>query len=208
MNRRQRRSREAYSDTSQINSADHIPLSRPPPTSATTDIKPKTLYEIAAARQKDLARNGTSISSSSLSTSDMESKDKAARFVTVHPDGTISEDEDDGEDVAPDSTSSYPILDTLFLALPLSFLHFTLSVLAAHQYAQTLKFPPLIFDTAFVAFPFLSFLIHLCHGHLLPRSFRFPAAVGQLLYLIAANIGSFVCSGVKAHALCANSPTA
>lgn len=70
------------------------------------------------------------------------------------------------------SEAENPLLDTLFLASSLSDLHFTLHVLTVHQYAQELRFPPIIQRTFLVAFPTLTFAIHLFHGCLFPRAFH------------------------------------
>jgi hypothetical protein len=86
--------------------------------------------------------------------------------------------------------------DTLFLALSLSCLHFTLSFLTVHQYAQELRLLPIVLNTIFVALPTLALVIHLVHGHLfgltsgrVPRRLRKAATVAQqVLFLLAANI--------------------
>lgn len=46
-------------------------------------------------------------------------------------------------------------------------LNFTLSLLAAHQFAQDIPLRMLTFDAVFVTFPALTFLIHLLHGHII-----------------------------------------
>lgn len=196
MNRRQRRSAAAKSGASPVQSAEDIPLSRPFVEPQSAQARAKTLYELADERQRELANKDTNSSSwSSLFTSSYAgSKSASTKFVTIDPDGSISGNrpEDAGDDANDYSASPFPILDTLFLALPLSCIHFTLSVLTAHQYAQALEFQPLIISTVFVAFPFLMFLIHLCHGHLIPSSItsgvHVPTVISQLCYFIAANI--------------------
>ena len=195
MNRRQRRSAAVKSGTSPIQSVEDIPLSRSFPEPSGAQARPQTLYELADQRQREFASKKTNSSSwsSLFPSSNTGSKPASTKFVTIDPGGSISATQsEDADDDVGDSDSPFPILETLFLALPLLCIHFTLSVLTAHQYAQTLEFQPLIISTVFVAFPFLMFLIHLCHGHLIPVSItsglHVPTIVGQLCYLVAANI--------------------
>jgi hypothetical protein len=190
MNRRQHRAAASTSGsakTTSITSADQIPLSRP----QTTTSEAKTLYEIAAERQAKLAPHGQPFPKSA------QASDKT-KFVKINANGSIEdtpapgdhpEDLDSGE-------SAKPIFDTVFLALPLSCLHFTLSVLTVHQYAQELTFGPIIFNTAFVAFPTLCLLIHLLHGHLLalpggaqPEVMRKASStIRPILFVLTANV--------------------
>ena len=168
-------------------------MSRPDTTRPTGK---KTLYEVAAERQAQLAAHGQPFRKSNSNESVPET-----RYVKLTPQGEITglsspwveEEEEDSET----ETTINPILDTLFLALPLSFLHFTLAVLTAHQYAQELKFAPIILSTVFTAFPTLALLIHLVHGHLLsrpahallPDRVKGAVEVGQqLLFLLVANV--------------------
>jgi hypothetical protein len=202
MNRRQRRAAAAApnSPSDGISSASDIPLARPP-SSTSTKPKAKTLYEIAAERQAELAPHGQPFPKDTKQNSNTSTSSEATKLVTLSPNGEISE-------ATPTTTSSdllvteppNPILDTLLLSFPLSCLHFTLSFLAAHQYAQQdlVSLPALLKQTIIVAFPTLTLLIHIFHGHALPQirntstfSPRIRAATRvalQILYLIIANI--------------------
>jgi len=181
-------------------SADDIPLSRPPPSSTASTFtssadRPKTLYEIAAERRAALQPSDETLFS--------RSKGKgSAEFLKIAPDGsitpgTISTDHDHDEGEEGEGEPISPFFDTLFLALPLSVLHFTLAVLAAHQYAQELRFPPLARQTVLVALPTLFLLIHTAHGRIFPQQQRLPLsartrhALGifrQTVFLIVANV--------------------
>ncbi|KLJ09415.1 hypothetical protein EMPG_15185 [Blastomyces silverae] len=148
-----------------------IPLSRPPTNNPSQKPKAKTLYELAAEREAELGR---SRSKTSLK------PPPGAEFVTISPEGEIvrvsdskstannlhsnptsADDETDVDEPIP------PLPDTILLSLPLSVLHLTLSFLAAHQYAQDIPLRKLIQNTIFVAFPVLTFVIHLAHGHII-----------------------------------------
>jgi hypothetical protein len=182
MTRKQRRA-------AQLTSAADIPLSRPPNTAR--EKNGKTLLEIAAERQAQLAPRGQPFPKSSNIPSD-------AQFVTISPEGKVTESA--STDLKVDNTDSKNsvvlIFDTIFLALPLSCLHFTLSFLTAHQYAQELRVLPIILNTIFVAFPTLTLVIHLLHGHLFGlnaakvpgRLQKAATVVQQILFLLAANI--------------------
>ena len=65
-----------------------------------------------------------------------------------------------------------PLIDTLFTSLPLTTVHFTLSFLAAHQYIQEIAWKQLLKESIFIAFPVLTFIIHLAHGHILSFPLR------------------------------------
>ena len=188
MNRCRRRGAASKSrETSKIKSAAEIPMARPKFDKA----QGTTLYEMAAARQAQLMAPGRPSPKSASSTDD-------SVRVMLSPDGrmTTEASADEDVDLSGASTTAHPILDTIFLALPLSSLHFTLSVLTVHQYAQELKFAPIIRNTVLVALPTLVLLVHLLHGHLiaLPMT-SFPVAVRhamslarQLLFVVAANV--------------------
>lgn len=235
MNRRQRRSAaktsqsQSRASTTAAEPNVDVPLARPPPPPPR---KSKTLYEIAAEKQAELSKHGQpfspSFSSSSLPKSALKTKE-----LHLHPNGSLSDNPPPltTSPLTYTSTSTYPVsssvddlpshsqddsssidlpalLDTLFTSLTLSILHFTLSFLAAHQYAQTLEPFPLVFQSAFLAFPLLTFLIHLAHGHLIRIPYLFvpppPQGTGttttttqqthahprplQALFLLAANV--------------------
>jgi hypothetical protein len=191
MSRKQRRAvaaaAAADSTSAQLTSAADIPLSRP----NTSREKGKTLLEIAAERQAQLAPRGQPFPKST----DLPG---STQFVTISPDGKITDSAPTDHKVNDADTAepASPVLDTIFLALPLSCLHFTLSFLTAHQYAQELHLLPIILNTVFVAFPTLTLVIHLVHGHLLgltsvtiPKGLQTAATVAQqILFLLAANI--------------------
>lgn len=149
------------------------------PSTGTTQLPGKTLYEIAAARQAQLRSRGEVWPGAA--------EPQNVKIVTVKPGGKV--EEGDAEPVS-------PLLDTLFLAASLSALHFTLEVLTVHQYAQELRFPPIFAHTSFVAFPTLLLAVHFAHGHLPPLSRMTPSdrlrqrarAARQMLFLIAANV--------------------
>ena len=187
MTRKQRRAAGAESSNARLTSAADIPLSRP----NTTRENGKTLLEIAAERQAHLKSHGQPFPQSK----DLSSE---TQFVTISPDGKVTDSSSPDQTLDDPHISDpvSPILDTLFLALPLSCLHFTLSFLTAHQYAQELRWLPIIQNTLFVAFPTLALVIHLLHGHLFGLGSRnvsgtlLKAAtlVQQILFLLAANI--------------------
>lgn len=83
--------------------------------------------------------------------------------------GTEKEEEGkEGEDELP------PLIDTLFTSIPLTTVHFTLAFLAAHQYVQEIIWSELVRESLLIAFPVLTFCIHLAHGHIINfSSFRF-----------------------------------
>ncbi|PGH04591.1 hypothetical protein GX51_03424 [Blastomyces parvus] len=172
-NRKERRAAQASSAAGDYDDFDpaSIPLSRPPTNNLVQKPKAKTLYELAAEREAELGRSG---SKTSLK------PPPGAEFVTISPEGEIvrandseltannphrspssADDEADSDEPIP------PLPDTILLSLPLSVLHLTLSYLAAHQYAQDIPLRQLIQSTIFVAFPVLTFVIHLAHGHVI-----------------------------------------
>lgn len=162
--------------------AESIPLARPSRnTFQSSDSKMKTLYEIAAERQ------GVQVSPPSR---DPNTRATKTEFVHISPTGELSvsdspdtpntdpapaaakssdADPDDGD--AGGEAPVPPLPDTLLTSFPLAALNFTLSYLAAYQFAQEIHLRKLIFDAAFVAFPGLTILIHFVHGHII----SFPA---------------------------------
>ena len=214
MNRRERRNAQHANDSSSLNAASDIPLA-PPPKSNTR--KAKTLYEIAAEKQAELSKHGQPFSP----TSGLDQK-IATQTIRLGPDGTLHTGEPTltASPATYSSTGGYPVsssaseldvqsteiplLDTLFMSLTLSALHFTLSVLAAHQYAQSIDWTSLSFQTLLAAFPVLTFLVHLTHGHIVHVPFLTPPTRSsslrnnssvsattlplQLLFLILANV--------------------
>jgi hypothetical protein len=191
MNRRQRRAAAAKTPASNgISSASEIPMARPPSPNASTP-KAKTLYEIAAERQRELAPHGQPFPKDTED-ANIPKPANETKFVTLTPGGTIS----DTPSSATASEALPPFLDTLLLSAPLSSLHFTLAFLTFHQYGQpdSLSVPSLIKESLFVAFPTLTLLIHIVHGHALPSisistQTRLAVKIAQqLAFIITANI--------------------
>lgn len=207
MNRRQRRAAAANGPSSaelssaELSSASEIPMARPPPPTSSNP-KPKTLYEIAQERQAELFPHGQPFPKDTK-TLNSSSTSNATKVVTITPDGKISDTTSaEAEAVIaaaadpPASEPLPPLVDTLLLSFPLTSLHFTLTFLTYHQYAQPdhLALPTLLKESIFIAFPTLTFLIHIAHGHALPApdlSPRIRSAIKiaqQLVFVITANI--------------------
>ena len=166
--------------------ADSIPLARPSRnTPQTLDSKAKTLYQIAAERQGVEVVPPSSASKKgvlkpefvhvlptgelSMSSSPNTPPSNSAP-ATPEPSNATPEDGDDGDNNE-DEALVPPLLDTLLSSFPLAALNFTLSFLAAHQFAQEIHLQRLIFDAVLIAFPALTVLIHFAHGHII----SFPA---------------------------------
>ncbi|KAL4761745.1 uncharacterized protein BDW70DRAFT_41925 [Aspergillus foveolatus] len=174
-NRKQRRAAAAVSRTDSFDPSS-IPLARPPQTDALRGQKKgKTLVDLIAERQGELEGR----LSSSGPKENVETK-----YVTIDPktgeispfdevnhssSGTGQEEqssEDNTTDEASEDDRLPPLIDTILLSFPLTVLHLTLGYLAAHQYAQSINLPALFRNSGFVAFPMLTVLIHLAHGHI------------------------------------------
>jgi hypothetical protein len=188
MTRKQRRAAGAEPTNRELTSAADIPLSHP---NTTRGKEGKTLLEIAAERQAQLAARGQPFPKS-------DNLPSETQFVSITPDGKIRESSSTSHGLE-DTGALEPgsaFFDTLFLALSLSCLHFTLSFLTVHQYAQELRLLPIALNTIFVALPTLALVIHLLHGHLfgltsgrVPGRLQKAAVVAQqVLFLLAANI--------------------
>jgi hypothetical protein len=203
MNRRQRRAAAATSPArAELSSASKIPMVRPSSPNSSRP-KAKTLYEIAAERQADLAPHGTPFPKDGKETKARASAVEGNKLLTLTSDGAISDTTPPAAAAAGTSPAEAdlplsPHLDTLLLSTPLSSLHFTLSFLTAHQYAQQdhLSIPTLLRQTLLVALPTLTLLIHLAHGHALPfatttftpRTRLVVQVARQCMFLLAANI--------------------
>jgi hypothetical protein len=159
-NRKQRRAAAKKSASATPGDVSSIPLTQPP-SSTQANPKGKTLYELAAERQSLLSA-GQPFSSPPEKPSTALN---GTKFVKISPDETLSPD--DSTEVETEKEESSPLFDTIFLSITLSMIHFTLSVLTAHQYAQELHIPPLLATSLFIAFPILTFLVHLIHGHVI-----------------------------------------
>lgn len=180
MNRKQRRAQEAKQD--KLQSADQIPLARPPQDNQRSA---KTLYELAAERQAQLS--ATDDTKTTLPT-----KENVVN-VAIGPDGEIRTldgsalpSQQTGDDIS-------PWLDTLLLSLSLSAVHFTFEALTVHQYADELVWSAVFWHTVIKAFPILTLLIHFMHGHLVAveTSRKTSDALGglkQILFLVVANV--------------------
>ncbi|KAF7506246.1 hypothetical protein GJ744_012138 [Endocarpon pusillum] len=200
MNRRQRRALMAKEcPSAELSSAAEIPMERPR-SSDCNKPKTKTLYEIAAERQAELAPHGQPFLEET-ERNDASTISKTTKLVAVSPDGKISEipsSKAEATASTPDSSAEPlpPLLDTLLLSFPFTCLHFTLSFLTVHQYAQPdfHSIPTLLKQSIFVALPTLTLLIHLAHGHALPfphlsQRARFATKTAQqVAFIITANI--------------------
>ncbi|KAL4866315.1 hypothetical protein BDV12DRAFT_136699 [Aspergillus spectabilis] len=179
LNRKHRRAAAAASQTDFFNPSS-IPLARPPQNDTSNrQSGGKTLVDIIT--EKQIQSGGLS------STKGIETK-----YLTIDPDtGELSpfgesslsdtgtgKEEHPVEEVETDKVQEQleddepipPLIDTLLLSVPLTVLHLTLGYLAAHQYAQEIELNVLFRNSSFVAFPTLTLLIHLAHGHII--SFR------------------------------------
>ncbi|ETI21469.1 hypothetical protein G647_07816 [Cladophialophora carrionii CBS 160.54] len=211
MNRKQRRARDS---TDHISTADDIPLAPPPEKTKTRDPKTKTLLEIAAERQAELLGSKSGIHAAQTPIDADALKPENIVQVKIGPDGSIVPDSSaiaaatatatamsgtpggSSSSSSSEAVSDTPWLDTILLASSLGAVHFTLSVLAMHQYAEELQFQPLVVQTLGIAFPTLTVLIALFHGDLLPASLArlSPPAKGwvvaarSLVYLVVANV--------------------
>ncbi|KAL3472998.1 hypothetical protein BJX99DRAFT_204352 [Aspergillus californicus] len=173
-NRKQRRA-AAAADTDSFDPSS-IPLARPQTESKSqkSQKNERTLVDMIAERQGELGKIAGS-------------KGTETKYVTVDPetgdifpfDGTglvsagksqasteVVSNANQTEDQHEDDNPLSPIIDTLLLSIPLTVLHLTLGYLAAHQYAQKIELGALFRNSALLAFPMLTLLIHLSHGHI------------------------------------------
>ncbi|EEH40461.1 hypothetical protein PAAG_02516 [Paracoccidioides lutzii Pb01] len=172
-NRKERRAAQASTAGNAAFDPASIPLSRPSVVNnSSPNAKARTLYEIAAEREAELK---------GIRPKEDLKPPSGTEFVTISPSGEISRVDDPSElstknqsntsappgDEADVNAPIPPLPDTIFISMPLSVLHFTLSFLAAHQYAQEIPLQTLLRESAFVSFPTLTFLIHLAHGHII-----------------------------------------
>ncbi|KAH8696183.1 hypothetical protein BGW36DRAFT_380392 [Talaromyces proteolyticus] len=194
-NRKQRRAAAAAVKRDQEPNNFEIPLARPPTGSHNTKKQngEKTLLELAAERQAGFAtprvttnkstkkgerKNG---SSDEAKLFDMDATE--TQFIQISPDGEVSQftpedptTQKDGKEEEEEGNGELPpIIDTLLLSMPLTTLHFTLAFLAAHQYAQTIHFKELAYESMAIAFPVLTFCIHVAHGHVLTLTRKKPS---------------------------------
>jgi hypothetical protein len=194
-NRKQRRAAAAAAaEDENTFAASSIPLSRPPEfsnkTKSSSTRQAKTLLEIAAERQQELNQhignsntndgknkttqlpNGQFIDLNATETQFLELS-STGQISNLDPNNLPSkkssnattEDEEDDAELP-------PLIDTLFTSIPLTTVHFTLAFLAAHQYVQEIIWKDLVKESLFIAFPMLTFIIHLAHGHIISFSRR------------------------------------
>ncbi|EAW17550.1 uncharacterized protein NFIA_074700 [Aspergillus fischeri NRRL 181] len=187
-NRKQRRAAAAATATSAASTPDSsfdpssIPLAHPQKPSPDNVLRGKTLVELIAERQneilgkeqRDTAKSGPEtqfmsvdplsgkISQFDPSMLSKEQSDEGDRAGPATEDSQIEPDTTDNGDDAPIP----PLIDTLLLSVPLTTLHLTLAYLAAHQYAETIELEKLLRESTFIAFPILTLLVHLAHGHI------------------------------------------
>lgn len=207
-NRRQRRSQAPTPTTSTT-----IPHTRAADDPRNSRRPTKTLLELASERQllsSHLPPDAKLTSSNVVNVTISPSGEVRTLDGSPLPAGLSSTTDADGNVVASPTTTTTttpnddndmlieedidPRLDTLLLSISLSAVHFTLSVLTMHQYAQALVFRPLIVQTLFIAFPTLTLLIHFFRGHLLPSiplsntTANAIRVLRSVLYLLIANV--------------------
>ncbi|KAE8350576.1 hypothetical protein BDV28DRAFT_36361 [Aspergillus coremiiformis] len=177
-NRKQRRAAAAASKSDF--DASSIPMAHPP-RSSTRNPKEKTLVELISERQGQLLDLGQETNSAGMETRFMsidptsgeisnfdaselsgEQQGNNGSVMGSPSDGKNGSAEDEDEPDAPIP----PFIDTVLLSVPLTTLHMTLAYLAAHQYAEYIELDKLIRESILVAFPILTFAIHLAHGHI------------------------------------------
>ncbi|KAI9928213.1 hypothetical protein ASPWEDRAFT_170789 [Aspergillus wentii DTO 134E9] len=190
-NRKQRRTAAAAAtDTDSSFEPSSIPLAHPPRETASKKKKEnvKTLYDIIAERQNELGGVKDMPAGSGLKPQFMTVDPASGKISGVDPSGILGEQnenrveeifDEEGEKEAaeaslPDKGSTEaqeqplpPFIDTILLSFPLTTLHLTLGYLAAHQYAEKIVLSQLVRESAFIAFPILTLLVHLAHGHVI-----------------------------------------
>jgi hypothetical protein len=181
-NRKQRRAAAAAASTPDSFDPSSIPLAHPQRTFPDNVPRGKTLVELIAERQNEiLGKEHMGTANSGPETQFMTVDPLSGKISQFNPSRLSEERSDEGDRAGPATENSEvepdtaddgvdapipPLIDTLLLSIPLTTLHLTLAYLAAHQYAQTIELENLLRESAFVAFPMLTFLIHLAHGHI------------------------------------------
>ncbi|KAE8374053.1 hypothetical protein BDV26DRAFT_300547 [Aspergillus bertholletiae] len=176
-NRKQRRAAAAASANDSFDPSS-IPMAHPP-RNTTKNSKEKTLVELISERENELLglsqdKNSTtpgtgtrfvSIDPKSGEISNLDASDLASEQTGTK--GSIAGSPSDGNSGSEEDEDAAipPFIDTVLLSVPLTTLHMTLAYLAAHQYAEYIVLDKLIRESVFVAFPILTFAIHLAHGH-------------------------------------------
>lgn len=174
-NRKQRRAEGSATETDSFDPSS-IALAHPPRNDHKSQENGRTLVDMITEKQDEL--EGNIEASSSI-------KGTKTKYMAIDPDtGQLSPfDESSYANQTKDSSAEDankndneneelipPILDTLLLSFTLTVLHLTLGYLAAHQYAQHINLKALFRNSGFVAFPMLTLLIHLAHGHIISFS--------------------------------------
>lgn len=184
MNRKQRRAKDPSGFS--IQNASDIPLSRPVKHDSR---KTKTLLELAAEREAQL-NPGTRKFNPGV-------KPENIVEVKIGQDGQVIPNEAlQNLEAGVEARSETPWLDAILLVISLAAIHFTLEFLTVHQYAQELRYMPIVARTLFVALPTLFALVTLFHGLLLPISSdnfsssvqRWIKVLRQLSYVVMANV--------------------
>ena len=180
-NRKQRRAAAATSTSPEPS----IPLATPPRDQPAKKGE-RTLYDIIAERQNELLGQ-QAVSQAALDAElakGQRSKSKGTRFVTVDASGNVVDANDSDQvpmnlgakKISNEDTASAgdetdkplpPFIDTVLLSVPLTTLHLTLAYVAAHQYAERIDLPRLLKESFSITLPFLTFLIHFAHGHII-----------------------------------------
>jgi hypothetical protein len=168
MNRKQRR---AQNLSGQVASAEDIPLATPSRTQRQSNGKTKTLLEIAAERQAELLGTfAPSLQNGHARTRAIDPKNVVQ--VRIGENGEIVQDDKPSIVQGAEADAGETFFETLLLTITLTCVHFTLSVLAMHQYAEKIEFQVLTEHTLLIAFPALLFALSLFHGHVFPFSIR------------------------------------
>ncbi|KAJ5782466.1 hypothetical protein N7457_004240 [Penicillium paradoxum] len=195
MEARNRKQRRAAAASSSKNDEPAIPMAHPQrndPTKNKSTVE-RTLYDIIAERQNGLNPKGGSIPAS-VEAQGIPEQPAGTRFMTVDASGELVDTDGDisshlsnypkkkttgakaskktkeakESDSEPEVDKPLPpFLDTVLLSLPLTTLHLTLSYLAAHQYAESIDLPKLLKESVTIAFPILTLIVHLAHGHII-----------------------------------------
>ncbi|KAH8432084.1 uncharacterized protein LDX57_009730 [Aspergillus melleus] len=210
-NRKERRAAAAAASANDTFDPTSIPMAHPPRESSR---KPsKTLVELIAERQQDLISQGMMMPGGTreqdagpgtrfvtidpqtgkienFNGSDANGPNSTSRVQEVEDDEEVEDMKEEeagkGEEThSPDDAPPIPpFIDTLLLSIPLTTLHLTLSYLAAHQYAESINMEHLLKDSGYVAFPILTFLVHLAHGHIVSFAVRGDPRASESISLL------------------------
>ena len=196
-NRKERRA-AATAESESPGKTPSIPLVHPSEDPRSRASQPnRTLYDVIAERQGELSSridgkrghtagggpskksaSGTPLKAQFVTVNEsgniVPADDKGMKDKTSKHDGGTTEKDDDDDEPFP------PIFDTLLQSITLASLHCTLGILAAQQYAQEIPIKRLLRESTLVAFPLLTLLVHVAHGHVIPfGSHRGKSLEGQ-----------------------------